>query len=164
MSFRRSALDAAGGFAEGIGRVGAKPLGCEETELSIRIRRVTGDRIVYVPTARVRHAVPDERSTLRYFYARCWFEGVSKAEVAARVGRERALAAERNYVTRVLPLGIAAGVKAAGRGDVYGLARAGAIVSGLAVTSGGYLSARLMRLLRTPFNAPNGAGARGSTQ
>ena len=39
-SFRRSAFDAAGGFATGIGRDGDKrPLGCEETELCIRLSR-----------------------------------------------------------------------------------------------------------------------------
>ncbi|HET7094259.1 MAG TPA: glycosyltransferase family 2 protein, partial [Thermomicrobiales bacterium] len=38
MSFRRCVLEAVGGFRSGIGRIGALPVGCEETELCIRGR------------------------------------------------------------------------------------------------------------------------------
>ena len=37
MSFRKEAFDSAGGFVETMGRLSSKPLGCEETEFSIRL-------------------------------------------------------------------------------------------------------------------------------
>src|SRR5205085_8257252 len=104
MSARRDAVLAVGGFGEGIGRVGTRPTGCEETDLYIRLgQRWPGARVVYGPDARVHHAVPAGRLSWRYFRARCFAEGLSKAQVAGRVGRERALASERAYVLKVLP-------------------------------------------------------------
>ncbi|HEX5504506.1 MAG TPA: glycosyltransferase family 2 protein, partial [Thermomicrobiales bacterium] len=81
MSFRREVF-AAGGFRDGIGRVAARPLGCEETELCIRARqRWPGRVLLYQPAARVAHRVPPSRATWRYFRARCYAEGQSKALV-----------------------------------------------------------------------------------
>ena len=45
MSFRRSAVLAAGGFGEQLGRVGASAAGCEETELCLRAARHTGGSV-----------------------------------------------------------------------------------------------------------------------
>ena len=55
MAFRRAAVERVGGFIPGIGRVGVTPLGCEETELAIRLRQDDPRAVVlYVPGARVR--------------------------------------------------------------------------------------------------------------
>jgi len=143
MAFRREAFERVGGFREGIGRVGATPLGCEETEFAIRARRsLPGSVVMYVPDARVEHHVDSERATWRYFTARCWAEGRSKALVTAIVGAGDGLASERSYVARTLPRGFLAGLSAAVRGDVHGLARSFAIVLGVAATAGGYLRGR----------------------
>jgi O-antigen biosynthesis protein len=140
MSFRRSVLIRTGDFVEGIGRVGRKPLGCEETELSIRAREVHGDGVIlHVPSARVRHLVPRDRAGWRYFASRCWAEGLSKAKVARRRGPSAALASERTYVTKTLPSGIGRGLRDAARGDLSGVGRAAAIAGGLALTVAGYL-------------------------
>ena len=138
MAFRRETLHAVGGFRDGIGRVGTVPLGCEETELAIRARAISGGKVMHVPHARVQHSVTAARTTWRYFLSRCWSEGLSKALVAAHVGSERALASERRYATRVLPRGAARNVGQAIRGDRPAFARAAAIVIGLAVTTAGY--------------------------
>ncbi len=37
MALRREACELAGGFDEGLGRLGTRPLGCEETEFAIRV-------------------------------------------------------------------------------------------------------------------------------
>jgi GT2 family glycosyltransferase len=140
MAFRRDTLDAVGGFADGIGRIGTVPLGCEETELSIRARRATGGKVLHVADARVQHRVTAGRVTWRYFVSRCWAEGLSKAAVASRVGREAALDSETTYATRVLPRGATRSVMEAVRGDPRGIARAAAIVIGLALTTAGYLA------------------------
>ena len=75
MAFRRSVIRQAGGFTDGIGRIGRAPLGCEETEFSIRAARITGGRILQQPAAQVDHLVTADRLSLGYFVRRCWAEG-----------------------------------------------------------------------------------------
>ncbi|HEU0317998.1 MAG TPA: glycosyltransferase, partial [Solirubrobacteraceae bacterium] len=129
MSIRRSALVRVGAFREDVGRVGVTPLGCEETELAIRIRqRITGALILHVPSAIVRHTVPASRGRVRYFLRRCYAEGLSKAEVVRSVGGGDGLGTERTYVSSVLRSGILAGLGRARRGDGRGIARAAMIV------------------------------------
>ncbi len=140
MSVRRSALVGVGGFDEALGRIGNRPLGCEETDLCIRLAKRDPDvRIVYEPAARVSHTVRPERLRWRYFARRCFAEGLSKAAVAARVGRTRALESERAYALSVLPRGVARALAAAIRGERGALGRALAINCGLAVTTAGYV-------------------------
>ena len=152
MSFRRGVFGEVGGFAHKLGRVGSRPLGCEETELCIRIGRHAPDRpIVYDPAVAVHHHVPRARATWRYFLSRCHAEGRSKAEVTRLAGRDRGLARERSYAARTLPAGIWGGIRAACAGrDVAGLARAAAIVAGLAATTAGYLLGVAARLTAAP--------------
>src|SRR5207248_5075725 len=95
MSFRREALSASGGFRPDLGRVGRTPVGCEETELCIRIATARPDAVLlYRPAATVRHHVGAERATWSYFRARSHAEGGSKAVVAAVSGAGQALARE----------------------------------------------------------------------
>jgi GT2 family glycosyltransferase len=157
MAFRRSVLERVGGFTDGIGRVGRTPLGCEETELSIRARVATGGRIVQIPDAEVEHLVSRDRTRWRYFCRRCWAEGLSKAVVARNVGSDAALGAERAYVMRTLPTGIARGLVDGLSGDRAGLARSGAIVAGLMVTAAGYLLGLVNAGLRGPTATQGGA-------
>jgi GT2 family glycosyltransferase len=148
MSFRRSVLERIDGFTDGIGRVGTTPLGCEETELSIRARReYPGAVVLHVPDAIVEHAVPADRLSWRYFRRRCWAEGISKALVSGAVGSSDALASEWTYTLRTLPSGALIGVVDAVRGDSAGLLRSGAIVAGLVITSTGYLCGRLATVM-----------------
>lgn len=139
MSFRREAIEQVGGFIGGLGRVGANQLGCEETELCIRLgRQPGGGAILYDPAARVEHRVPTQRARLGYFLMRCHAEGRSKAEVTRRCGRSQGLESERAFVRHSLPAGITDGLTAFLHGDGSGLARAGAIVLGLAATGAGF--------------------------
>lgn len=140
MSFRRLSILAAGGFDVSTGRGRGRPLGGEETELSIRIaHHFPGARIRYEPAARVRHFVPARRSTFRYFLERCYAEGLSKARVTSLAGRERGLASERTYATRTLPRAVVRNILGTfRRGDIAGLARAAVISIGLFVTMAGY--------------------------
>jgi glycosyltransferase involved in cell wall biosynthesis len=139
MSFRKTAFETVGGFAEAMGRVDDRPLGCEETEFSIRLTQTKPDVILlYNPSAQVEHYVPEKRGSVRYFTKRCWAEGLSKADVSRRVGRSSALSAERNHALRVLPKGIWRGLHDSSTGDIWGVARAATIVFGLAITTAGY--------------------------
>jgi glycosyltransferase involved in cell wall biosynthesis len=154
MSFRRDLLDQLGGFAHGIGRIGTRPLGAEETELSIRLgRRWPHRTIVYEPAAGVRHRVPASRSTFRYFRSRCYAEGLSKAAVAKLVGAGNALSTERSYAVRTLGGGVLSELGRAIRGDRASLARAGAIVAGLAITTAGYVVGRVAARPLAPAEA-----------
>ena len=102
-----------------------------------------GRFVVYDPSARVSHNVPASRSRWRYFVSRCYAEGRSKAAVARLVGSHDGLSSELRYSTRVLPAGLARGLRDAFvRGDAGGLGRAAAIVLGLAVTTVGFVAGR----------------------
>ena len=140
MSFRRDVLDVAGRFRSGIGRIGTRPIGCEETELCIRARRRSPHGLfVFEPAARVTHRVPRQRVTLRYFGARCYAEGWSKAVVARLAGSADGLSTERSYVRRTLPRAIVRGLAdCLLRADLGGLGRSAAVVFGLACTTTGY--------------------------
>lgn len=144
MSFRREVFDEIGSFTLGIGRVGKVPVGCEETELCIRLHQHRPDALLlYDPQVRVLHKMSVDRRSWRYFRARCYAEGLSKALVAGRVGSTDGLASERAYVLRTLPAGVVRGCTDALRGrDAAGIARAGAIVAGLAITATGYARGR----------------------
>jgi glycosyltransferase involved in cell wall biosynthesis len=146
MSFRVGACRELGGFDETMGRVGDRPVSCEETEFSIRLTQANPDAILwYDPSAQAEHYLARQRSSLAYFIRRCWAEGVSKVEVSRRVGRSSALSTELDYVLRVLPSGIWRGLRDVGGGDLWGTARAAMIVVGLATTSVGYCAGAVRR-------------------
>lgn len=149
MSFRRELFQQIGGFTSGIGRVGTRPVGCEETEFCIRANQHSPQSVLrYEPHARVYHRVPPSRATWNYFRSRCYAEGLSKALVSRRVGKKDGLASERKYTFQVLPRGVIRGMTdTLLRRDLFGLARAGAIVAGLALTTAGFLIGTVSGLL-----------------
>ncbi|MGW2823420.1 glycosyltransferase [Streptomyces sp. NPDC001443] len=144
-SFRRTAFDAAGGFATGIGRDGdRRPLGCEETELCIRLARVRPDAVLLIDDrAVIHHRVPATRERFGYFRTRAYAEGLSKALVSRSVGAAKGLESERRYATRVLPAGVARGLRDALLARPGGAGRAGAIVAGVLTAAGGYVVGRI---------------------
>ncbi|WP_432495049.1 glycosyltransferase family 2 protein [Kineococcus gypseus] len=146
MGFRREALLAVGGFPDGVGRVGTHPVGCEETELSIRVRRRSpGARIVHQRSAVVRHRVRAERRSLRYFARRCYWEGRSKAIVAGSVGSTDALSSERSYALRTLPAAALAGPAGFARsGDPALLLQSAALLVGLVCTVTGFTTGKVV--------------------
>lgn len=144
MSFRRSLFDEIGAFRTGIGRVGSTPLGCEETELCIRAhQRFPAGELVYEPRAAVDHRVTEVRASWPYFRSRCYAEGRSKALVTRFVGAGDGLSAERRHLTRVLPAGVTSALRRGiARAQLSELARAAAIVAGVAASSAGYVAGR----------------------
>lgn len=139
-AFRRTAFDRAGGFAHGIGRDGDRlPLGCEETELCIRLQQAVPEALLLLDDrAVIRHRVPPARERFGYFAARCYAEGLSKALVARSVGARAGLSAERRHAVRVLPAGVLRGLRDAASGRPAGALRAGAIAAGVAAAAAGY--------------------------
>lgn len=155
MGFRTAAVRDASGFTTGIGRVGRHPVGCEETELSIRLRHNgSGSRIRHEPDAVVDHRVPAARLGLDYFVRRCFWEGFSKAVVASSVGARDALASERSYAVRTLPTAVARGIgRFLRHRDTAAALQSGAVVLGLATTVLGYGYGRAHRPRTTSLPA-----------
>jgi glycosyltransferase involved in cell wall biosynthesis len=138
---RRDIFAEAGGFRNGLGRIGTRPLGGEETELSIRAKQRWPDHIfLYEPHAKIHHRVSPSRTTFSYFLSRCYSEGLSKTAIAQVVGTKQGLASERSYTMRTLPLGVLRGLNdALKHRDYAGFLRACAIIVGLFATTAGYL-------------------------
>ena len=145
MAFRSSAVALAGDFSAALGRIGAKPVGCEETDLALRlVQRNPGTRVVFARDAIVRHRVTRDRQRLGYFLSRCYWEGVSKAVITTRHRGGAPLRTERRFVRTTLVGGVVDGVGSAIRGrDVASLQRAGTIAFGFVATVTGYLIGRL---------------------
>jgi glycosyltransferase involved in cell wall biosynthesis len=143
MSFRHEVLTAVDGFQDDLGRVGAHPVGCEETELCIRIGNRWPDGILlYEPRSLVQQVVPPGRKNWHYFLSRCFFEGQSKAHMTQLVGTQAGLSAERSYTLRTLSSGVWQGMhNTIVHRNWYGIARSSAIVVGLLSTTLGYVAA-----------------------
>ncbi|MGG5811358.1 glycosyltransferase family 2 protein [Falsiroseomonas sp. CW058] len=79
IAFRRTALDAAGGFSTALGRIGGGGtlLSNEETDLLARIA-AAGGRIGYAPAASVRHHIDPGRLTPGWFRRRIAWQAVSE--------------------------------------------------------------------------------------
>lgn len=139
MCVRKEIFETVGGFREEIGRLGKRPVGCEETELCIRAAQQWPKRgFWFEPRAKIYHRVTASRASWKYFCSRCYAEGFSKAYVSKLVGRSDGLSAERTYTMQTLPRGVLRGLRDAAGGHLYGLGRAMAILAGLALTTVGY--------------------------
>jgi hypothetical protein len=158
MSLRtRLALDA-GGFDVGLGRVGIRPLGCEETELAIRLTSSRpGSVILYVPDAAVDHHVGRERLSFGYFLRRCWHEGLSKAAVVGLAGSSAGLARERRHVAAVIPAALMRDLRRAVTGNLDAFARMTVAVCGLSAAVAGYLTGRARFAARGQTRRPASA-------
>lgn len=144
MCVRREAFTVAGGFRGSIGRSNGRPMGCEETELCIRVQQRNPDwYFVYEPQARIYHRVPAARASWDYFCQRCYAEGLSKAQVSQLVGASDGLSTEFSYTLRTLPIGVLRGLgQTLTQRNLQGLRQAGAIVGGLVYTLSGYVAGR----------------------
>jgi GT2 family glycosyltransferase len=140
MSYRRSVIEQLGGFRNGIGHVGGRPQGDDETEFCIRLHQtLPGSVLLFQPAAQVNHKVPASRANWRYYRWRCYLEGRSKALLSRLVGRDDGLSSERTYTLKVLPSGVWHGIVSSFRQrNLSGVGRSAAIASGLLITTYGY--------------------------
>jgi glycosyltransferase involved in cell wall biosynthesis len=83
IAFRREAFERFGYFSRHLGRTAGSLLSCEETEICLRIER-GGGRILYSPTARVRHLTATDRITPTWLSRRFFAQGRSEAIVEWR--------------------------------------------------------------------------------
>jgi glycosyltransferase involved in cell wall biosynthesis len=154
MSMRAAVLRAAGTFAPDLARRGDSRRfsgTADDTEFCIRAARLyPGGYWLYRPPARVRHQVPAERTTWRYFVRRCRVEAAAKAILTSLDGTSAALASERAYVRSALPRALSRELTSAARGDPAALRRAVTIVCGLSITVLSYVVGRARRVRSGP--------------
>ena len=100
MAIRRSLLEGVGGFDLNI------LYGNDETDLCFRIREsFPGTRTVFARKSEIHHEVSPSRQSIRYFFRRCWIEGVAKGLTSERHGRGT-LMRELDYCVRYLTTGV----------------------------------------------------------
>jgi glycosyltransferase involved in cell wall biosynthesis len=114
ISFRKGVFDKGLFFTTGLGSVGSKKgdefkkqkTTAEETDLSLRIRRITGNKIEYNPRIIVKHKVYKFRFTTKYIWKRAYIEGSSKMMIrkAFRVSEngEHSLKTEHDLLRRIM--------------------------------------------------------------
>jgi glucosyl-dolichyl phosphate glucuronosyltransferase len=85
MAFRRDAFDRAGLWDPRIGRRAGTLLGQEVREWCVRAR-AAGLRGFYAPALRLRHIIPAERLTRRYFRRWFYWRGISRAMLYQQAG------------------------------------------------------------------------------
>jgi GT2 family glycosyltransferase len=141
ISFRRLLFDQLGTFDTEMGQLGDLPLGREESEFALRIRRsLSRAKLVHVPTAIVRHHLGPERVRIAYYVRRCYSEGTSRAVLNRRAGGGASRAISWEYVPSTLSSGVWHGLRDGFQGDTTGFARSAMILVGLLAMTGGYLA------------------------
>lgn len=82
LSFDKNTFEQLGGFKTRMGKQGENNLQGGETELCVRLKRETGERVVYVPDATVEHKIYDYRTDRRWLLERAFWQGYSKRRMA----------------------------------------------------------------------------------
>lgn len=143
MAVRRNRYEEVGGFRLNFGKVGSVS-SPEDTDLCIRMASEHG-RWLYVPSARVAHYVPVERSTFRFFLRRCLLEGKGKGALA-KLSAPGTLNTEGNYTTQILPQAVIRGVRqAVVQRQLAPVKRSVVIIIGLFTAGIGYLQTRVAK-------------------
>jgi hypothetical protein len=133
MSARSSALREVGGFHSD---------DHDDMDMCHRIAYVQRS-VLYEPLAIVHHFVPATRTTWHYFWRRCYLVNQGKVEAFANMQEASSLGAELTFVARTLTTGVLAEIRHVIRGDLYGLARVGAMIAGIALAGLGHLTGKL---------------------
>lgn len=150
MAVSRPVFDAIGGFRDDFGKVGSRS-SPEDTDLCLRAAQARpGGSWIYEPASIVGHHVPPDRTTFGFFLRRCLLEGSGKAALAAHNGSSESTSAERMYARRVLPRGVARGLRDTVRGDMSGALRSIAIAAGFSFAAAGFLAGRAVGVTRRP--------------
>ncbi len=156
MSFRREAFDSGGLFlthlgAKGGGESGKHELVGDETELSIRVRRMTGKGIIYDPHIIVQHKVYKYRVTSVFIARRAYWEGYTKAmfnrSYRSNSG-ERLLSVETSLLRRILTRLLPSILIGFFRNPIIAWHRLWVTVTALSFVAVGYLSYSIS----SPFN------------
>ena len=106
MGFNREIFTLYGNFDTALGRCGKTLLGGEENDMFARIRAL-GERVYYVPKAKVTHHISTDKLTPEYFDALSYGVGCSKRLRAEKEGSLKFLYAderEKQHITNLLAI------------------------------------------------------------
>jgi GT2 family glycosyltransferase len=78
MALTREAITKYGLFEDGAGRMGAKLISSEDSEMTRRIANA-GGRISFIAKSKVVHMIPASRTSFSYLAKRAWWQGISDA-------------------------------------------------------------------------------------
>jgi GT2 family glycosyltransferase len=130
MSVRRSDLAAIGYFHSD---------NHDDMDMCHRLLHHSPDsRILFEPTAVVRHYVHPNRLTWKYFWRRCFSVNRGKVKAFRDMGGARNLQAERRFARRSLTEGLTRGARELLGGDLGGASRSVVICIGLFLAGSGY--------------------------
>lgn len=140
MSVRREALVAIGGFHSD---------NHDDMDMCHRLAYAfPNQRVVYEPAARVHHYVPRARTTWHYFWQRCFFVNKGKVEAFSQMEEAASLSADVGFVSHAVSRGVPRALGQVVKGDLWGVARAGAIVAGIALAGAGHFAGQCAQLVR----------------
>jgi glycosyltransferase involved in cell wall biosynthesis len=157
LSFRRRAFESCGRFksnlaGEGWGKSDWQQPAAQETEFCLRVKRDTGQRIVYDPDVRVRHKVYGYRLSTGFLARRAYWEGYAKAMLdrlyRAYGYRGMVLSTEYELLRYILFRLMLRTVGRLFRQPAAARRRLWALIVVLSGVAGGYLSYRFLSLFR----------------
>jgi len=132
MSAQRETLASIGGFHSD---------NHDDMDMCHRLVHVYPDAlIVYEPAALVQHHVPKARTTWSYFWRRCYFVNKGKVEAFSQMEAAASLSADIGFVGSALTRGVPRELGQVLKGDLWGAARAAAIVVGIILAGAGHLA------------------------
>ena len=136
MAIRRHLLEAVGGFDLRF------TYNNDETDLCFRIREAfPGTRTVFAPKSEILHEVSPARQTLKYFFRRCWVEGLAKGSTSEQHGRGT-LMRELDYCVRYLTTGVLGSLL------TFRFGRVLCLVGGFSFTLAGWICSRTKRAIQ----------------
>jgi glycosyltransferase involved in cell wall biosynthesis len=103
VSYRRTLIDEVGPLSDSVGLGHRSRLfQGEDTEFGVRVSKITGKGVRYVPEARVYHKIHTNRLRLRSFFKRGYEQGYVKARIRRIHGSSYDMSVERDYLISVL--------------------------------------------------------------
>ena len=156
LSFDRKAFTQAGLFnpdlgVKGRGKKGWQEPGAEELELSLRIKRISGKRIIFNPKVKVQHKVYTYRMTSQFISKRAYWEGFAKALLNSRYPASKSganvLSTEHALLKRILFHRIPQDLKLIFRHPITGIKQLCVVFMVLSCVAAGYFNCKLKRYL-----------------
>jgi GT2 family glycosyltransferase len=137
MAARRTTLNLINGFSPKV------VYGNDETDLCLRIvKSIPAARVRYAPDSIINHEVSRARQAPRYYFKRCWIEGVAKGMTTNDHGRGTLLR-ELDYCVRFLTTGVLGSLATLRLGRVFFL------VGGFGTTLVGWIYSRTRQALKS---------------
>jgi hypothetical protein len=115
MAIRRDVFLREGGFAPDVGKLRGTLLSGEDRDLCRRVQ-ASGERAIYLPSARVRHLVPARRMRISYYLSWFFWSGVADATLESPAPGARTALGVPLFLFRRMVTGTVGAIASAARG------------------------------------------------